>query len=302
MATVDIIIPAYNAARHLSSAIDSVIAQSYDDWRIILVNDGSSDATAQIAERFQQQLGPRMLVITQANAGVSAARNTAIRAATGDFLAMLDADDIWLPCRLAESLKSFELRPAAGLSYGLVTRISESGELLATFAGNPQNAEGRIAPYIYMRSIELPCVTVTLRRSCLAETGLFDETMRATEDRDLWLRIAQRYEVAYVPKVIALYRTYANSASADIDGMLSGQLRFIRKNYGISGCGPIARQIATARAYKQRAEGMKDRSRPWAALLDSLRACIIWPFSWGNFRTAGSLLFNCARPNSRHSR
>jgi glycosyltransferase involved in cell wall biosynthesis len=290
MPTVDIIIPAYNAAKYLTAAIASVLTQTYEDWRIVLVNDGSTDATGDIAAQFQQQLGEKMLVITQPNAGMSAARNVAIRSSSAEFLAILDADDVWLPCRLTESLKSFASRPQAGISYGLNARIDEHGSVFATFAGNPRHAEGKIAPAIFMRRVELPCVTVTLRRRCIEEVGLFDESMRGTEDRDLWFRIALRDEVAFVPKVIAHYRASPNSISTDLDRMLTSQLQFIRKHTGKPGCGFIPTRIAVSRVYKQCGEGLLERGHPWKAVKSSFRSCMVWPFAQDNLRTAASLL------------
>lgn len=300
MATVDVIIPAYNAARFLSAAIESVIAQTFTDWRMILVNDGSTDATAGIADEFQQKLKGRMLVISQANRGLSAARNAAIRRSSAEFLAILDADDIWLPCRLSESLKAFASRPRVGLSYGLITIIDEAGTPLRTPAGNRRDAEGNIARSIYLRKTDLPCPTITFRRECVEQVGFFDETMRATEDRDMWLRIAFRYEVAFVPKVIAYYRTSTSSMSGDLNRMVNSQQQFIRKHYGAPGCGLIARQIAMSRVYKQRAESLFDRNATGAALLSSLRALALWPMSTDNVRTAVSLMLRSI--SGRHGR
>jgi glycosyltransferase involved in cell wall biosynthesis len=289
VATFDIIIPAYNAARYLPAAIESVISQTFGDWRIILVNDGSTDSTAAIADEYQRKLGDRMLVVTQANAGLPAARNVAIRNSSAEFLAILDADDIWLPCRLAESLKSFESRPEVGLSYGLITVIDQDGNPQRTFAGNRSNAEGKIARSIYQRKVDLPCPTITFRRKCIEEVGLFDETMRSTEDRDMWLRIAFRREVAFIPKVIAFYRIAAGGMSGNMDRMFDAQRQFIRKHYGAPGCGLVARQIALSHIYKQRADGQRQRQARGAAFLCSLQACAIWPFSTDNLRTAASL-------------
>lgn len=300
MATFDIIIPAYNAVRYLPAAIESVISQTFHDWRIILVNDGSTDETAAIADKYKKQLGERMLVITQANAGLPAARNAAIRNSSAEFLAILDSDDVWLPSRLAESLKAFESRPAVGLSYGLITWIDQAGNQLDTFAGNRRNSEGNIARYIYLRKVDLPCPTITFRRKCVEEVGLFDETMRSTEDRDMWLRIAFRYEVAFIPKVIAYYRTSANSMSSNSDRMFDAQRQFIRKHYGAPGCGLVARQMALSHAYKQRAEGLLRRGEPRSALLGSIQACAIWPLSTDNLRSATSLALRCML--SRRSR
>ncbi|MEI9978134.1 MAG: glycosyltransferase family A protein [Edaphobacter sp.] len=299
MATVDVIIPAFNAAKYLPAAIESVISQTFEDWQILLVDDGSTDNTAEVVAPFLDRLGSKIRFIKQNNRGVSAARNTAIQASTAEFLALLDADDLWLPCRLSESLKILAERPQAGLAYSLLTHIDSEGRLGETFEGNRRNAQGRIAPYIYMRKVELPTPTITLRRRCLDEVGIFDETMRATEDRDLWLRIALRYEVAFVPKVLTYYRATPNSATSDSQRMLKAQLKFIHKHYGSEGCGLRPRQTAWARAYKQRAETLKNQNRPWDALMNSLRAVALYPLDMDNSRTAGSLLLHWIRSLAR---
>jgi glycosyltransferase involved in cell wall biosynthesis len=294
MAIVGVIIPAFNTAKYLPFAIESVISQTFQDWEILLVDDGSTDNTAEVVAPYLERLGSKIKYIRQENRGLPAARNTAIKNSTTEFLALLDADDIWLPSRLADSLAAFKDQPQIGLSYGLITRIDPEGQLGGTFLGNPRHAEGRIAPYIYMRTIELPCPTITFRRQCVNEVGLFDETMRATEDRDLWLRIALRYEVACINKVIAYYRMSPSSMSADPERMLRAQKQFIEKHYGEEGCGFRSRQVALARAYKQSAEALKVQHRGWDALLSSLRALTLYP-NTNNFRTVGSLLLSLGR-------
>ncbi len=296
MPTVDVIIPAYNAARYLPAALESVAAQSFEDWQIVLVDDGSTDNTAEVIARFIERFGSKLRYIRQDNRGLPAARNTAIRASTSEFLALLDADDAWLPCRLAESVRVLRERPMAGLAYGLITYIDAEGNPGSTFAGNRGLAEGRIASRIYMRKVDLPCPTITFRRRCTEEVGLFDESMRATEDRDLWLRIAQRYEVAFIPRVLAYYRLSANSMSTDAQRMIAAQMRFIRKHYGSAGCGFLARQASWARIYKQQADGLHAQGRRWAALLSSLRAMAIYPFDLDNARTAASFFISSIRP------
>jgi glycosyltransferase involved in cell wall biosynthesis len=292
MATVDVIIPSFNAAKYLPAAIESVISQTFDDWQILLVDDGSIDNTAEVVVPFLDRLGSKIKYIQQENRGVSAARNTGILASTAEFLALLDADDVWLPCRLSESLKVLAERPKAGLSYGLIRNIDPEGRLGSPWAGNLTNAEGHIAPHIYMRTAELPSPTITLRRKCIDEVGKFDESLRVTEDRDLWLRIALRYEVAFVPMVLALYRVSPSSLSTDPKQMLQAQLKFIHKHYGADGCGLRSRQAALALCYKQQADNLKMRGRASAALWSSLRAVTLYPLNIDNFRTAGSLLLN----------
>ena len=116
MATVDVIIPSFNAAKYLPAALESVFSQTFDDWRILLVDDGSTDNTAEVVAPFLDRFGPRIKYIKQNNRGLPAARNAAIQASTAEFLALLDADDLWLPCRLSESLKVLAERPQAGLA------------------------------------------------------------------------------------------------------------------------------------------------------------------------------------------
>jgi len=295
MAKVNVIIPAFNAAKYLPAAIKSVLAQTFDDWEICLVDDGSTDNTVEVIAPFLESHGSKIRYIRQENRGLPAARNAAIKAASGELLALLDADDIWLPCRLSESVKVMDERPQAGLSYGRITVIDQDDQLGWTWEGNPRFAEGWIAPQIYMRTINLPCPTLTFRRRCVDEVGLFDETFRATEDRDLWLRIALQHEVAFVNEVIAYYRYSPNQMSTDPDRMLQAQLKFIRKHYGKPGCGFIARRVAIARAYKQRAETLKAKGRAWDSLASGLRALVTYPLDLDNVRTVGSLAINAVK-------
>ena len=295
MATVDVIVPAFNAAKTLPFALESVIAQAFHDWRILLVDDGSTDNTAQVVAPFLDCLGTRIQYIRQENRGLPAARNTAIRAATAEFLALLDADDAWMPCRLAESVKTLRERPRASLAYGGVTCIDAEGRPGKTFVGRRRGAEGRIAPRIYMRKIDLPCPTITFRRSCVDEVGNFDETMRATEDRDLWLRIALRHEVAFVPRVLAYYRVSPGSMTADPQRMFQAQMQFIEKHYGAPGCGWMARRIDLGQCYRQRAEALRSRGMRLAALKSSMQSLAACPLDLGNLRTATSLLLGLAK-------
>jgi glycosyltransferase involved in cell wall biosynthesis len=287
---VNVIIPAHNAAKYLPIAIESVMAQTFGDWSIVLVNDGSTDNTDAVVAPFLSALGDKITYIKQPKGGVSAARNTAIRNSFAEFLAILDADDVWLPHRLEEAVACLRARPDVGLCYGFITRISPDGTLLDTFDRRQKHGEGRIAPSLYMRRIDLPSPTITFRRECFDAAGGFDETLTVTEDRDLWLRIALRYKVALIPKVLAYYRTSPQSATTDPDRMLKSQLQFIEKHYGAPGCGALARRNGLGRIYKQRAEALGKLGQRTAALRSALRAVVLYPLDLSNLRTAASLL------------
>ena len=277
MPTVDVIVPAYNAAQYLAAAIESVVAQTFGDWRMILVDDGSTDGTPEIARTYVERLGAKLKYVRQHNQGVSAARNTAIRNSSAEFLALLDGDDVWLPHRLSESLKVFDHCPEVGLAYGLVSRIDPTSAIIDTPLTDQKHGEGRIGSYIYMRRVHLPCPTIILRRACLDEVGLFDETMRATEDRDLCLRIALRYAIRFIPKVLAYYRISPNSMSTDPERMLQAQLQFIEKHYGQPGCGWRAKHIAPSTVYQERAETFSRRGNARLALSNAMRAVAFNP-------------------------
>ena len=157
MARVDIIIPAYNASRFLPAALESVEAQTFKDWRILLIDDGSTDDTAVVAAPYRDRLGERLHYISQPNAGLPAARNTALRHASAEYIALLDADDVWLPERLAESVKSLDGNSEAGLSYGFVSRVDADGVLVSTHDELKPEAEeaGSRAPSIRAALISL---------------------------------------------------------------------------------------------------------------------------------------------------
>jgi glycosyltransferase involved in cell wall biosynthesis len=295
LSKVDVVMAAYNAARYLPTSIESVLAQTMPDWHIVLVDDGSTDDTETVAREYKQRLGYRMTYVRQQNGGPSAARNTAIRASSSPLIAMLDADDLWLPDRLARAVEIFGRDAEVGLTYGGITRFREPDITVDTFYGNAGKAEGYVAERIYTRSMEVPCSSVTIRRECLDSAGMFDETMHATEDRDLWLRIAQRYKVGFVPEVLVRYRMSASSQSADPSRMLQTQRFFIEKHYGEPGCGWKARQVALSRMYRQQAEGFADRKEFGASLRNALHALLLAPWQMANLRSTASIALRSLR-------
>ena len=292
MPKVDVIIPAYNAARYLAAALASVEAQTFADWRIMLIDDGSTDNTAEVAAPFMERLGKRFKYIKQENQGLPAARNAAVRSSSSEYMALLDSDDIWLPDRLAESLNYLERHSSVGVSHSSVAIVDEAGEVLETIDTPQKHGEGMIAPYIYMRKVHLRCPTVTFRRRCIEMVGLFDETLRATEDRDLWFRIALHFEVGFIDKVLAHYRVSTASMSTDPHRMLQAQLRFIEKHYGSPGCGTLARRIALSQSYRHHAEALDIRGEHGNALKSASRSLGFYPLDLTNFRSAAAILLH----------
>jgi glycosyltransferase involved in cell wall biosynthesis len=248
---ISVIVPAYNAAVYLPHAIDSVLAQTYLSWEIVIVDDGSTDNTRAVVESYRPKLQDRLRYIRQPNRGVSAARNTGIRAARGEFIALLDADDVWLPRRLERGVKAMDADPDAGLVHARVARIDTRGSVTGQLKVEPKYLSGRIARHIYTRHAHLICTTVMFRKSCLETTGWFDEAMQVTEDRDLWFRIALRYKVAYIDEVSAYYRLSPSSTTANLERLLKGQLYFVAKHHKSGAASRLEQLQALGNIYRE---------------------------------------------------
>jgi glycosyltransferase involved in cell wall biosynthesis len=254
MPRVSVLVPAYNAARYLPAAIDSVVCQTYADWELILVDDGSTDETRSVVHSYVATLGMKLRYVYQSNRGLPAARNTGIREAQGEFIAILDADDVWLPTRLARGVAVMDSSPCVGLVHSRVARINVDGDIVGYLGFLRKYQAGKIAVGIYTRRANVLCPTVLFRKQCLDVVGLFDETMRATEDRDLWFRIAERYEIAYIDEILAHSRVTPGSMSSDPNRMLKAQLFFVHKHYKNRGCGWVALQKALGQIYREQGD------------------------------------------------
>lgn len=209
--------PAYNAAPYISETLDSVFQQTFTDYEVILVNDGSPD-TLELERALEPYMG-RIRYIKQSNLGAGAARNEGLRAAQGEFIAFLDADDLWLPNYLDEQLKfirdnnvdlvcadamHFGDSPWAGTTYmeAFMKTAPPAGEV--TFLGLVSAAQSLITSGILSR------------RAPIVEVGLFDEGLRNSQDFDLWLRLLRHgARLAYQKQLLLRYRCHANSLSGD---------------------------------------------------------------------------------------
>ena len=196
---VSVIIPTFNRNQMLKEAIDTVLSQEYQGVELIVVDDGSTDGTTEYLETYGQHLS----VIQQQNRGVSAARNAGIAAASGRYIAFLDSDDLWLPQKLRQQVQFFTLHPEA-----LVCQTEEiwvrNGRRV-----NPGLRHRKLSGMIFEPSLHLCLVSpsaVMIRRSLFDTVGLFDESLPACEDYDLWLRVSCRYPVFLIDTPLIVKR------------------------------------------------------------------------------------------------
>jgi glycosyltransferase involved in cell wall biosynthesis len=215
--SVSVIVPVYNTARYIAATLDSVLAQTFTDFEVIVINDGSPDT-----EELESVLDPyreRIIYLKQENRGVSAARNAGIGVARGEFLALLDSDDIWESDYLAVQIARLRQDPTIDVLYPDALIFGETRYAGRTFM-DLFPSEGEVT---FERLSRLQCnvmVCVTARRDVILKSGLFDESLRGSEDFDLWLRIVkQGGRIAYIRQVLARYRYRPGSLSSDVARM-----------------------------------------------------------------------------------
>ena len=210
---ISVIIPSYNRAHVLGRALDSILMQSYSADEIIVIDDGSRDGTAELLSHY-----PQIKVIhSSKNRGVSAARNQGIQAARNEWIAFLDSDDAWMPEKLAQQVTA--VQNATGMRFVHTDEIwIRRGKRV-----NPMHKHAKPDGWIYQASLALCCVSpssVLLHRSVLDACGLFDESLPACEDYDLWLRIFCHYPVRLVrQKLTVKYGGHADQLSQKYWGM-----------------------------------------------------------------------------------
>lgn len=227
MPTVSIIIPVYNGARFLPEAIDSVFAQTYKDYEIIVIDDGSTDNTKEVLEPYFDKIK----YIYQNNRGVAGAMNAGIRHAHGEYIAFLDQDDIWLPQKLAIQINYMANNPEIGLVYSKAHKIDEDGKLLHLKRKDRGTPSGDIFDKLYFRCSITSCSGVILRKRVFDTIRLFDETIKISTDYDLWLRIARRFKIAGINTPLYKQRKVHGSLSTDKELVHKEHRRLIEENY-----------------------------------------------------------------------
>jgi glycosyltransferase involved in cell wall biosynthesis len=213
---ISVIIPAYNAERFMVSTLESVLSQTYAPIEVLVIDDGSTDATAALVDRYRAK-DPRIRLFSQPNAGVAAARNHGIAAARGEFIAPIDADDIWFPEFLEQVLEPMA-DPAVGLVYAWSVFIDEQSQLMKTCQCGQWEGRDWI-PLVY-RNLPGNASCVLLRRDAVLRVGGYDPSHRdrraqGCEDWDLYLRLAERYMVRVIPRLLVGYRQVTGSMSAN---------------------------------------------------------------------------------------
>jgi glycosyltransferase involved in cell wall biosynthesis len=288
--TFTIVVPAYNAASTIAPALRSVFAQTRGDFQLVVVDDGSTDETADRIRPFEAD--SRLEVVRQPNRGLAAARNTAIDRAQGRFVSMLDSDDLWLPRYLEVMGETLDRDPEAGFAYtdawlldDARRRIQRASAMAYQDPPDPPPLDsGRFLEELLQRNFVFTSATVS--RSVLEEVGGYRESLAASEDYELWLRIvAHGYRGVRAPGLLAVYRKRPGTLSTDEARMYSSMrevARIVADEYDVP---PAIRELARARmtslnaalSRDGRALSLRYRIR---ALLVRLKRAVLSPWLW----------------------
>lgn len=222
MPLVSAVVPAFNAERHLEQTLQSLVTQSYTNLEIIVVDDGSEDRTHHIAETMARRY-PQIRMVHQPNQGVAAARNRGIGESRGEFIAPIDADDIWFPdavMKLATCLRNSDAR--TGVAYGWSVTLDEDGLLDGGLRCS--KIAGDVLGTLICHNFLGNASATLIRRECFEKVGGYDpqfrtESTQGCEDWDLYLRIAQYYQFTVVPEFLFGYRRLRSSMSSNADAM-----------------------------------------------------------------------------------
>ena len=279
---VSVVIATYNMGQYLPEAVRSVLAQSYPNVDVQIVDDGSTDDTPRIVRQWDAH--PRVRLHRQSNAGQAHAKNQGIALSRGDFIAFLDADDVWLPEKLARQMPLFTGRPEVGVVYSGYERMDGEGRPLPK--GPTHMHRGRVSGALLIENF-VPFPSAVVRRECLERHGAFDETLGMGIDYDLWLRLSAHCQFDFIAEPTVRYRIWPGQMSKNYRQRYESGIRimqrFLERNPGTVS-DSVARR-AWAHTYTGRGDSTlwqeKDRV---AAFRDYVRALSFRPAHWPSWR------------------
>lgn len=286
---VSVIIPCYNYARFLGAALDSVLAQTWPNVEVIVIDDGSPDNTGKVAARY----GERIRYIHQENQGLSASRNNGIGFASHDYLALLDADDEWEPtCLEALMSKMLQLPEEFGLVACLDYKIGTDGERIPDRRRDSLTGEVSVQDLLLKNRFFPGAVVV--RKALFDEVGPFDTELRSSEDRDMWIRLSLVCRLWILPEKLIRVRKHGSNMSGNGARMRANKKKVLTK------ARQEGRIPAWDFAFWLRVHSVVDYQCSWifhgerkhgAALAGILRSLFLWPLPMAHARLDVPVLF-----------
>ncbi len=211
MSLISVVIPVYNGEKTIRQTIESVINQTFSNFELIVIDDGSQDSTLDIVRSISDS---RLKVFSFPNAGLATSRNRGIQLASGDYISFIDADDLWTGNKLEAQLKALLDNPQAAVAFSWTDCIDESGQF--SRRGNYTTVSGNVYAQLLLTDFIENGSNLLIRSEAFKKVGYFNESLPAAEDWDMWLRLAVNYEFVVVPSPQVFYRLSTTSMSANV--------------------------------------------------------------------------------------
>lgn len=285
---VSVITPAFNRSAYLVMAVDSVLAQTFDKWELIVVDDGSTDKTREVLAPYLSD--PRIRYYYQSNKGQSAARNLGISVARGRYIGFLDSDDIWLPDKLALQVAVFERFPDIGVVHGDEITIDAQGRPISSH--NMARYSGSVTAQLLADNF-VSMTTALARKDCFDVLGGFDEADRIAEDYELWLRLSTRYQFHYEPGHVTLYRSMPDQLSTNKIARYAANERILRNffHHFPDAVTPAQRRWGMSRFYTRKARFFASIGERMIAIRSILKALLLNPIDGRVWRGVFRVVF-----------
>ena len=270
MPKVSVVIPTYNRAHLICETIDSILAQTYKDYEIIVVDDGSTDNTQEVLKRY----GDKVRYFYQQNQGQASAWNFAVRQSSGEYIALLDSDDLWLPQKLEWQTEVLDKNPEIGFVCSEIYAFRENGTIAhwKKEKSKKENFESMFEGNFIINP------TVLMRKRCFEDVGGFDVKLRTTQDYDLWLRLTRKYKFLYMNIPLVKYRLHSQNLHKNLKQKLKDHLFIFSKEENVAHLNLFQRRIKIAREYYDFAPDFVKQKKYAYAGLCCLKAVVIYPF------------------------
>jgi glycosyltransferase involved in cell wall biosynthesis len=299
---VSILMPVYNGSKYIIKAIESALAQTYQNFELLVVNDGSTDNSKAIITSYLDD--SKIRYFEQQNAGVAAARNLALRHAKGKYIGFLDQDDLWLPDKLSTQIEFLEKNQELAFVHSRQGYIQADGSFIANYPKDwVSDLHGNCFVELFKRN-RIAVLTVLLRKNVIDEIGFFNEAVSRVDDYELWLRICRKYPIGFQDEKLALYRCHETNASHDYVKMEQAELNalenFYKKNkevFMLMDKSTLNNRFS--KLHTEVANGFFWQKHNYnSALHHYLKALYFEPFCWKNIKQAfWCLLSNTQRKN-----
>ena len=300
MPKVSVIITTYNYGHMLAESIDSVLGQDYDDFELIVVDDGSTDNTADVTSRY----GDRARYVRQDHAGIAVARNTGIAAARGELIAFQDADDVWASNTLALRVRVMERHPELGMIFGDAAVEQDGRTLFPSFLKERKAfaeletvrdrddlriiTQSAFSALLRERFIPIPTIIIPKRR--FDELGPWDQSTEGVEDYEFYLRLSRRFQLGYIDRVLVTCRIHGANVSCDVISQNERRIRLLRRfenDPSLSADDKRSLRRRLSEMYMESAWHLRQAGLPSRARLDYLRA-------WSRDKSNRGALLRCA--------